>query len=123
MWICGVCSVDAASTTDLSRPIQPGEPGVRPFWNRHALRFIYAPAFEFAPVDGSKSYRFTVHDAGGKDHTFTADKPWAALSPVWHEIPEGYTRLTVDGVDADGKSIAKCGERAFYRSPGFSGDP
>jgi maltose/maltodextrin transport system substrate-binding protein len=115
-------SQTAHADADDLRPVHPGEPGVRPSWNQHALRFIYPPAFDAPKVDGAKSYRFTLHDGAGRDHTFTADHPWAALSPVWQDVPEGYTTLSTQALGADGHGAGKPYERIFYRSPGFSGD-
>ncbi len=103
-------------------PIRPGEPGKSPFWNMNAQRFIYAPAFNMPEVNGASKYLFTVKSGGNKSQQFTAAKPWAVLSPVWNDVPQGYTTLTVEGTDASGKVVGKSGERSFYRSPSFSGD-
>lgn len=110
-----------ATKDDTSRPVRPGEPGVRPFWNVHALRFIYAPAFDLPKTDGASSYRFTIHAHDGQVLTFTAPRPYTPLSPVWEQVAEGYTALSVQGLDAAGKEIGPAVERVFYRSPGFSG--
>jgi hypothetical protein len=118
-----VSAAVAGTSTDTSRPVRPGEPGLHPFWNANALRFIYAPAFELPKIEGATSYRFIVHAHDGRTHEFTAEKPWAPLTPVWNDVAEGYTTLTVQGVDAQGKSVGNAAERVFYRSPGFSGDP
>ena len=37
------------SVEDTLIPVRPGGEG-RPFWNRYAIQFIYAPAFEFAKI-------------------------------------------------------------------------
>ena len=37
-----------------------------PFWNRNARRFIHPPAFEIAPIDGIRKYRFELTDDDGK---------------------------------------------------------
>ena len=110
-----------APKDDTSRPVRPGEPGVRPFWNVHAQRFIYAPAFDLPKVDGAASYRFTVQAHDGRLHTFTAAEPWAPLSPVWEQVAEGYTTLNVQAIDAAGQDVGQPAKRVFYRSPGFSG--
>jgi len=110
----------ADANPDTSQPVRPGEPEVRAFWNTHALRFIYAPAFDLPAVKGAASYRFAIRSHDELTHTFDAPKPWAALTPVWNEVGEGYTKLTVDGLDAAGNKIGTSGERVFYRSPGFS---
>lgn len=102
--------------------IRPGEPGKTPFWNAYAKRFIYAPAFELPEVPGASKYEFSIECSNGKTQKFSADKPWAALSPVWNDVPEGYTTLTVVGLDSPGKVLGTSGVRTFYRSPGFSGE-
>ena len=117
----GVRAAFSAAPDDTTKPVRPGEPGVRPFWNLNGLRFIYAPAFDFPKVDGASKYRFTLINQKGKAHTFTADQPWAPLSRVWGDVPEGYTTLKVEGLDDGGKAVGIAGERSFYRSPGFPG--
>jgi maltose/maltodextrin transport system substrate-binding protein len=118
-------AIAAAPADDVSRdalrPVFPGQPGVRPFWNKFSARFIYPPAFDLPEVPGAAAYHFTVHTAGGQDQRFSADKPWAPLSPVWAAVPEGVTEVTVDAVDAAGQVVGRSGTRLFYRSPGFEG--
>jgi hypothetical protein len=111
----------AQSPDDTSLPVRPGQPGVRPFWNAHALRFIYAPAFDLPTTDGATTYRFTIQAHDGRTHTFTAPEPSAPLTPVWNQVAEGYTTLTLQPLDPTGKEIGKPAERIFYRSPGFPG--
>lgn len=111
-----------AGADDTTLPVRPGRPGVEPFWNEHALRFIYAPAFDLPKVEGASTYRFTLTGHDGKARTFTAAEPWAALSPVWGQVPEGYTKLKVEGIGGSGEVVGVSGERAFYRSPGFGGE-
>jgi maltose/maltodextrin transport system substrate-binding protein len=111
----------AQSPDDTSLPVRPGQPGVRPFWNTHALRFIYAPAFDLPKTDGATTYRFTVTAHDGRTHTFTAPQPSAPLTPVWNQVAEGYTTLTVQPLDPAGKELGKPSQRIFYRSPGFPG--
>jgi maltose/maltodextrin transport system substrate-binding protein len=102
------------------RPIFPGEPDVRPFWNHYSTRFIWAPAFDLSAVAGASRYRFTLHTSGGEKQ-FTAAQPWAPLSPVWDDVPEGMVELSVAALNAAGEVVASAGERTFYRSPLFSG--
>ena len=106
---------------DTSRPVRPGEPGVRPFWNNYALRFIYAPAFDLPKVDGATNYRFKIDAHHGRTHTFFASQPFAPLTPVWEQVAEGYTTLSVQALDAAGKEVGQPARRVFYRSPGFPG--
>jgi len=104
------------------KPLRPGKPGVAPFWNRYAKRFVYAPAFELPEVPGASAYRFRVAPAEGPMLAFTADVPWAPLSPVWSDVPHGLVRLTVEGLEAPGgASLGIAGELTFYRAPAFGG--
>ena len=109
------------AVTDSLIPIRPGVPGKVPFWNTHARRFIYAPAFDFSEVNGAKSYRFTLTAKQGTQ-TFEADTPWASLAPVWKDVPTGRVDLTVEGLDrSGGKIVGHSGNRTFYRSSVFRG--
>lgn len=122
LFLSALAFSQAAIKTDDTKPVYPGEPGTRGFWNTYSERFIYAPVFDMPKVAGAVTYKFTIKSADGQSKEFTADKPWAALSPVWDEVPEGYANLTVEGMDASGKVVGKSGERAFYRSPAFAGN-
>ena len=115
--VCLFVSLTAAQAT---RPVHSGMPNVQPFWNTHAARFIYPPAFEFARVNGATRYRFTIECSDGSKRDFLADSPWAPLSPVWNQIPEGFTRVRIDAIGDKDKGLSACGDRTFYRSPGFS---
>lgn len=102
-------------------PIRPGVPGRAPFWNGHARRFIYAPAFDFPQVKGAGAYRFEVETAHG-NFTFEADVPWAPLTPVWKQVPAGIVKVAVVGLDRKGgKPAGASGQRTFYRSAVFNG--
>jgi maltose/maltodextrin transport system substrate-binding protein len=115
-----VLAVAAVGADDTRQPIRPGEPGKAPFWNQHARRFIWAPAFEFAAVPEAREYRFTVMPAGGAAAlTFTADAPWRPLSPIWTDLPAGKAVVKVEAVGANGS--VPVGERSFVKSPAFSG--
>ena len=105
---------------ESARPIRPGVPGERPFWNVAARRFIYAPAFDFEEVEGAAVYRFTLK-AAGKTLTFQAERPWAPLSPVWRDVPVAIVSLTVEGLDTDGKVVGRAGTRKFYRAAVYAG--
>ena len=110
------------ASAQTSQPVRPGQPGVRPFWNGHAKRFIYAPAFDLPPVDDAAAYRFKIKDGARRTHTFSAKEPYAPLSPVWEDVAEGYATLSVQAIGIDGKDLGSPAERVFYRSPGFTGD-
>ncbi|MCF7818728.1 MAG: hypothetical protein K9M54_12700, partial [Kiritimatiellales bacterium] len=73
-------------------------------------------AFDFKEVPGAKSYRFTVAPAKGEALSFTADKPWAALSPIWTKVPAGKETLTVTGLDAQGAPVGEPMTRTFHRA-------
>jgi len=104
-------------------PIRPGIPGVRPFWNSHSRRFIYAPAFDFPPVSGAQCYRFTATSSSdGSANQFEADTPTAALSPIWTKITAGPVSLKVEGLDKPGGTVlGVAGTRDFIKSPPFNG--
>lgn len=112
----------AQATEEYTRPVRPGIPGERPFWNKYSRRFMYAPAFDFAPVLGAVKYRFTVTcGADGSTHRFEASVPYAALSPVWTGLPIGFATVVCEGVDASGRVLSKAGERRFYRAAMWDG--
>lgn len=105
----------AAGASDESVPVRPGGVDGRPFWNGHSAKFIYAPAFDFKAVEGAVKYRFTVVDDVLQVHSFESDRPTAPLSPVWKDLPTGYARVLVEGVDSEGRVVGKCGSRRFWR--------
>ena len=101
-------------------PVHPGGEG-RPFWNGFAKKFIYAPSFDFATVQGAESYRYTVTSEAGESWSFTADSPQQSLAPIWNDIPQGTdVTLTVEGLAADGAVLGKAGERSFWRDYSFN---
>ena len=117
----------AAELEKMSRqetmiPVAPGKIGGAPFWNIHARRFIYVPSFDFQYFKNAKSYRFTVIDANNKIHTFLAERPDVPLSAVWDKLPVGFTTVSVDALDADGKVVDNSGVRKFYRAAPFNGN-
>ena len=52
--------VNAAAREQARRPVRPGEPGARPFWNAHSKAFIHPPAFDFDEKAGAKQYRLEI---------------------------------------------------------------
>ncbi len=103
-------------------PIRPGEPGIRPFWNKYSKRFIYAPAFDFKPVEGAKNYKFELTSVeGAQKFEFESEEPYAPLSPVWANMPVDNYKLTVVGLSPEGDSLGVSGEREFYRAAPFDG--
>jgi hypothetical protein len=106
----------ARAIQETSIPVRPGAFDQQPFWNGRAVQFQYAPAFDFKEVPGAKSYRFTITPAKGEALTFSADHPWAPLSPVWDKVITGQTGLTVQGLDAEGKAVGEPITRVFHRA-------
>ena len=101
-------------------PVHPGGNG-RPFWNGFAKKFIYAPSFDFAAVEGAESYRYTVTSEADDSWSFTAQCPKQPLSPIWNSIPGGTkVTLTVEGLAADGSVVGVAGERSFFRDYSFN---
>src|SRR3954468_24554269 len=105
VFLVGAVQAAPSSNEESLKPVAPGRHGGQPFWNRFALRFIYPPAFDFAEVDGAKSYRFVVVGADGESHEFTPERPDADLSPVWAKVPEGVTKVSVQGIGQAGKRV------------------
>lgn len=108
---------------ESARPVRPGIPGERPFWNSYSQRFIYGPAFDFEPIKNASKYRFDLisNDENSTSYTFEADMPYASLSPVWVELPVGDYKLEVTALSNDGKALGIIGEREFYRAATFNG--
>ncbi len=103
-------------------PIRQGEPGKTPFWNGYAKRFIYVPSFDFATVNNSVKYRYTViSDVNSERYIFEADNPCSLLTPVWKEVPVGIVYLKVEGLDADNNVAGLAGEQMFYKAAPFNG--
>lgn len=102
-------------------PVRPGLPGERPFWNRAAQRFMYAPAFDFEKVEGAVSYRFTAAASDGKSYVFRADKPWASLAPIWLVLPVGTVDLIVEGLAGDSTAVGATAKRTFYKAAVYGG--
>lgn len=147
----GFDRINAQAISEYDVPIRCGYQGKMPFWNEFADKFIYAPAFDFAPVEGAVRYRFTIKyvdgiyrrpvyvRAGermptseeliarmpdmtqGRTWTFEADSPKAPLTPVWADIEPGNVFLTVEALDADGNRISYAGAREFLRDFPFKG--
>lgn len=101
--------------------VHPGIPGKTPFWNAHAERFIYAPAFDFPESESAQNYRFSILREGGSDTlSFIAEKPWVTLSPVWDNVETGSVELLVEALNND-QVIAISGEKKFYRASPYRG--
>ena len=90
-----------------------------PFWNIESRQFMYVPTFHFTEVRGCKKYRYDAVDENGKKHSFEAEDCCVSLAPIWAEIPEGVTRLTVTAINDDGTDYAVVGARVFFRLATF----
>lgn len=103
-------------------PVRQGIPGVRPFWNEYAKRFIYAPAFDFKELPGAKDYLFVLTSLEDSSRIrFESSKPYAALSPVWAKLSVGSYSLTVTARSEKGENLGVAGTREFYRAAPFGG--
>ncbi|TVY09238.1 hypothetical protein [Paenibacillus cremeus] len=117
-------SFTAQELQETREPLRPGKPGSEeaPFWNKFAKRFVYAPAFDLPLVPGAAAYRFTVDAEDGITRSFEADVPWAALTPIWNDIPQGLATVKVEGIDrGTGEVVGTSGELPIYRAPIFNG--
>lgn len=142
-------SLNKAAAKEYLTPIRPFTEGRNPCWNGYCKKFIYAPVFDFAAVEGAVKYLYTVtpdiavkeSEVRGDDdseeqaknkeketvklaehsYTFTAKVPTADLSPIWNKIPVGKVVLKVEGLDKAGNVIGLSGERSFMRDFPFQG--
>lgn len=112
--------LNAQAAKAYEQPIRPGYEGRNPYWNGYATRFLYAPAFDFQPMEGAKKYQYEVKTAN-QSFMFTATAPNFALTPVWSKIPVGKVKLTVSAVGKSGEILGQVGQREFSRDVPFSG--
>lgn len=102
------------------QPIHPGLPGKVPFWNTYAIRFIYAPAFDFKSLPDAQKYSYKVtSEEDGKDYQFKSDNPYASLSPIWDQLPVGYFKVEVYGLTKAGDEIGLAGDGRYYHAAPF----
>lgn len=99
-----VSTLWSEAISESLKPVRPGIPGGNPFWNGKARRFIYAPAFDFKPVEGAAYYRFTAI-AEGSELTFVSETPTTTLTPIWDNLPLGEVELRVEALADSGKRI------------------
>lgn len=100
-------------------PVHPGN-AERPYWNGFAKKFIYAPSFDFATVEGADKYLYSVTTKSGQSWSFTAKTPNEPLSAVWNSIPAGTdVVLTVQAMNGHGEAIGNIYERKFFRDYPF----
>lgn len=102
---------------ESAQPVRPGVPGEKPFWNDHAKRFIYSPAFDFDETEGASRYRFEIVSQKAKDSfSFEADKPWAPLSPVWAQVPVGAFEVVATALSDEGTTLGESGRKRAWRA-------
>lgn len=99
----------------------PGGVDGRAFWNINSSQFMFAPVLHFPKLPKCRRHRFTAEDKNGKKHVFESVSPIASLAPIWGELPEGMTVLTVEGLDKQGAVIRQIGMRVFYKCAPFPG--
>ena len=117
-------SADIASLVkaDLKNEVRPGDVNGSPFWNSNSRFFMYPPAFDFPTDARAACYRFDIVDANGKCHCFEAHRPTASLSPVWENLPTGWTTVSCRSVDKrEGRHMLK-GCRVFWKQAPFTGN-
>jgi len=108
-------------TISLASVAEWGQAPNGEFWNGHAQRFIYAPAFGFKAVDGAVKYIYEVTDDWHRVRTFEAAAPTSSLEPVWKNLPVGYVTVVCRGVAADGTTKSEAGRRTFWKKSAFDG--
>ena len=101
--------------------VRPGGINGRPFWNVNSTQFIYSPSFSFPIIPKAKGYLFTATDINNKNHSFTAEKPTANLTPIWKDIPTGMVTLKVESLDENSQTQHLAGARTFFKADGFPG--
>ena len=114
---------NALARQACNSPIRPGEPGVRPFWNRKAIMYKHAPAFDLKDVDGAVAYLFALKSPeGGEPLTWTADHPWRPVQPeIWSRTTDGDHELVVTALDKENKGFSRVAELTFRRAACFNG--
>lgn len=115
-----VASIGTVAAAETVQAVHPGGRG-RPFWNAYSKWFLYAPAFDFKPVDGAVAYRFDARGADGLTISFVADSPTAALSSIWLDLPRGYVDVICKGVNTRGDACGESGTRRFWKKEPFRG--
>lgn len=102
-------------------PVRPGVPGKSPFWNAKAPQFIYAPAFDYTPVQQAVMYRFVAICADKSQHVFKSKEPYTPLSEIWKGMPTGKFNLRVVALNQHGDSIGTAGSGSYYKAAFFNG--
>lgn len=106
--------LNSQAAKEYQKPIRPAAEGRNPCWNEFCKKFIYAPAFDVAAVDGASSYLFKLSSDAG-EWSFTAKEPTADLSPVWADVTPSKVELNVLALDAKGEVLDTAYTRSFIR--------
>lgn len=101
-------------------PIRPGYEGRNPFWNEYAIKFTYAPAFNFSTKKKAYKYRFCIKTKEG-ELSFDSKSLSTSLQTIWDKIPVGNVSLTVFATDKNGNVLQQIGEKTFYKDFPFQG--
>ena len=91
-----------------------GEPGVRPFWNVHSGRYIYAPSIAW--TDTLADVDTYIVEIGSK--TLATSDSWANLSEVWQALDDGGYTVVIRALDTSGLSVI-VDSIHIIKSPGF----
>ncbi|NND72576.1 MAG: hypothetical protein HKN43_13450 [Rhodothermales bacterium] len=94
--------------------VKHGEPGVRPFWNVHSGRYIYAPTIAWEDPPGTSSeYLIQVNDL-----SLETDEPWVNLTEIWDDLAEGNVTIYIRGLSDSGET-SFADTISTIKSPGF----
>ena len=126
LFFSGICCDGVEKNVDWSEQaknetlsaVRPGPP----FWNTHAVRFIYTPAFDFPEFKEATIYKFSAYsNTDGNTYGFEADSPKSTLRPIWPDMPVGKIKLVVEALNKEGAVIGVAGSREFYKAAAFDG--
>ncbi len=116
------CTDLQPESSQLPVTLRHGEPGVRPFWNVHAKRFIYPPAFDVADSSGAATRYFVSARVDEKVIRTELPTPWSSLAPIWDQIPNGFLTLDFSGTTPAGETLHLSTVETI-KSPGFDAAP
>ncbi|WP_294080753.1 hypothetical protein [Proteiniphilum sp. UBA5384] len=111
---------DKVNRITRQESIKPVRPYEDLFWNKYSQQFIYAPYFKVEPAPNAQKYVFAARGVDNKEYTFESTNPCESLSPIWADLPVGFMKLTVSGMDEAGNEIDKH-EFSFYKAAFFNG--
>ena len=118
--LAGRADLAQENAADLVRPVRPGGVDGQAYWNELSVRFQYPPSFDFKPVEDAVSYRYVLEDDARRKYDFSAATPNESLASVWTNLPTGFLRLEVYGVNRRGRVLGVAGARRFWKSEPFS---